>query len=447
MINKQRYPLPFLMLLLFLVTSITYGDVFATSNNDNDDDEDKEKIKEIKSNDDDDSKDKDDNNDDKVEQPLMNETEKIQGLLEGMVECPCPPPPVGCNPGETWNGTHCNPVPLPPPEPLPPVATIKPDNPVGNVNEAITLTGASSENAVSYKWEVDGNLTIVGSDSSAMVVIQLPNFPEETSELEVTLTVTNKEGESDSMSRNIQVIGLPPQPIEEVCGDGIDNNQNGQIDEGCEPVPPIEPPISNSSQILIGDLIVNYTDFGEIPDNNYTDFWIVPKMFDNDTSYESAWSQYGTAGWTVLLKEPINVCGAEIIPFEPKGQNYRIYADNGFTSSGVLDSGTEVVSMNECFTTNQLNMEFNNPGQYNSIQEVKLYKDMIAGPPPVTPPVEPGPGNYTLNIKDSNINAYVSNSTVKFFFDDGVVIHPPIPTTNGTTGTSLSINTNNGGKN
>lgn len=36
----------------------------------------------------------------------------------------------------------------------------------------------------------------------------------------------------------------PPPPPAEVCGDGVDNNGNGQIDEGCAPPPPPPPPVN-----------------------------------------------------------------------------------------------------------------------------------------------------------------------------------------------------------
>ena len=49
----------------------------------------------------------------------------------------------------------------------------------------------------------------------------------------------------------IDVFGLPvstpppPLPQEEICGDGIDNDNNGQIDEGCNSEPPSPPPTPN----------------------------------------------------------------------------------------------------------------------------------------------------------------------------------------------------------
>src|SRR3990167_6065097 len=37
--------------------------------------------------------------------------------------------------------------------------------------------------------------------------------------------------------------GAPP-PLAEICGDGIDNNSNGTVDEGCVAPPP--PPVSGA---------------------------------------------------------------------------------------------------------------------------------------------------------------------------------------------------------
>ncbi|MGI0022238.1 MAG: metallophosphoesterase family protein [Nitrososphaeraceae archaeon] len=55
---------------------------------------------------------------------------------------------------------------------------------------------------------------------------------------------------------------FPPQPPIEICGDGIDNNNNGLVDEGCPIIPPVTPdePVKdvNSTQWLrvcaVGDV-------------------------------------------------------------------------------------------------------------------------------------------------------------------------------------------------
>lgn len=80
--------------------------------------------------------------------------------------------------------------------------------------------------------------------------------------------------------------GPPPPPTPEICGDGIDNDQDGQIDEGCPTTPPAPP----SPQERCGDGVDNDSDglvdegcpgppqqlVGEVQGNHVLLSWLAP---------------------------------------------------------------------------------------------------------------------------------------------------------------------------
>jgi hypothetical protein len=56
--------------------------------------------------------------------------------------------------------------------------------------------------------------------------------------------ISDRHGATDGATVFVVVVGVPPSPPPdpEVCGDGIDDNGDGQIDEGCAPPVPLPPP-------------------------------------------------------------------------------------------------------------------------------------------------------------------------------------------------------------
>ena len=65
----------------------------------------------------------------------------------------------------------------------------------------------------------------------------------------VKITVTGNTQNNWASISEVEIFGSPdptPTPLpQEICGDGIDNNKNGQIDEGCPSKPPSPPPNGN----------------------------------------------------------------------------------------------------------------------------------------------------------------------------------------------------------
>jgi hypothetical protein len=58
---------------------------------------------------------------------------------------------------------------------------------------------------------------------------------------------------------------VPPEPPIEICGDGIDNNNNSQVDEGCPIAPPVvpdEPGVVNNTKFI------RVAAVGDVDDNN-----------------------------------------------------------------------------------------------------------------------------------------------------------------------------------
>jgi uncharacterized protein YxeA len=94
-----------------------------------------------------------------------------------------------------------------------------------------------------------------GTSSGGTDGFERYNFPDASARY-VKITVNGNTLNNWASINEIRVFGdptttTPPPPKQEICGDGIDNNGNGQIDEGCSPPPP--PP----KQEICGDGIDN----------------------------------------------------------------------------------------------------------------------------------------------------------------------------------------------
>ena len=254
---------------------------------------------------------------------------------------------------------------------------------------------------------------------------------------------------SDIINRNT-FGSIPPPPLVEICGDGIDNNNNGQVDEGCPPPPPPPPPVcppgqhmengvcvpdiivppppecppgqhlengvcvpdtippppppppvppvGNQSQISILNEIQNTESFGQWNNTDYTNFYNVKNLFDNMTNSWSFWSQYGkSAGWSAQFN-PLQypVCSAEIDVFDPKSTPFSLKIGNNESVqeiNSVLDTTKEIMNIPDCLA-NATAMMFTSdaPGNWTTLSEVRLFSNQTTTtPPPVEPPVC-GPG-------------------------------------------------------
>lgn len=81
-----------------------------------------------------------------------------------------------------------------------------------------------------------------GTSSGGTDGFERYNFPDATARY-VKITVNGNTLNNWASISEIAVFGdpsspSPPPPKQEICGDGIDNNDNGQIDEGCSTPPP-----------------------------------------------------------------------------------------------------------------------------------------------------------------------------------------------------------------
>lgn len=261
---------------------------------------------------------------------------------------------------------------------------------------------------------------------------------------------------SDIVNRNAPT--TPPPPTE-ICGDGIDNNNNGQIDENCPPPPPVKeicndgidndgdglidkadvidcptipppivcdpgyhlengvcvkdtvtpPPVPvNQSQILIGNLIASTTSDGSYNDVEYKAFYNPKNLFDNLINTYSFWSQNGLSSFTATLSEPLKkpICSIEINSYQPSVQNQKYNIRIADTESellldhkGVLDTNPEVIKPGTCITDmKQLGIEFtptSTTNKWTTLSEVKLFTNGTAPPPP--PPIFCDPGYHLEN--------------------------------------------------
>ena len=96
----------------------------------------------------------------------------------------------------------------------------------------------------------DGNaFTKIFSGSSTDTIAPEKYTFSETEARYVKITVTGNTQNDWASISEVDIFGIdstspppPPIPQQEICGDGIDNNNNGQIDEGCPSEPPLPPP-------------------------------------------------------------------------------------------------------------------------------------------------------------------------------------------------------------
>lgn len=94
------------------------------------------------------------------------------------------------------------------PQPPQPIAVINPANPSGIAGSIIIVSGVESLNETSYKWTVNGSITIIGADNLGQVSIKLPDqIP--TNNQELVLLVGNSAGDTDQRTTSVTVLEKP----------------------------------------------------------------------------------------------------------------------------------------------------------------------------------------------------------------------------------------------
>jgi predicted phosphodiesterase len=162
-------------------------------------------------------------------------------------------------------------TPPPPPTELP-VAKIKPEFPSGMPGATIVCDGTESTHTVTYAWSVLDGATIIGNANQSLVQIKLPD--DINAKPKVVLNAINKEGQSNSQTKDIQIVAGPPPPpppgdkicprdyhydeslskcipdlepeVNPVCPAGTKWNAQKGICEGTVIPPTNKPPIANA---------------------------------------------------------------------------------------------------------------------------------------------------------------------------------------------------------
>lgn len=233
--------------------------------------------------------------------------------------------------------------------------------------------------------------------------------------------------------------------------------------------------VGDSGKQIIVNNIQKSDAFGKWNNTDYTSFYSVKNLFDNQTNSWSFWGQYGVSGWNVLLEQPLKapVCSVEIDVYNPKNTPYSFIIGNNETmaeiNNNLLDTTKEVIEITDNCIQNVTAMQFmsNAPGNWTTLSEVKLFSNQTTEPgpgpePPVCPPdmhwdatlqkcvpnvVEPPPepipvGNITkLTISNSTVFANITDSRIIMNVNDnqsqiimnnadippGVSLPPPPP--------------------
>jgi hypothetical protein len=127
--------------------------------------------------------------------------------------------------------------------------------------------------------------------------------------------------------------GPPPPPSPEVCGDGVDNDRDGTVDEGCQPqgLGAILPPLAPSN--LLRTLVGRVATFG----------WLAPIAGDAVTGFVA---DVGRAPGQTTYRFPVGTATGVRVPDVPDGKYFvRI---RGFNAAGLGPPSNEVVVNTRC---------------------------------------------------------------------------------------------------
>lgn len=279
--------------------------------------------------------------------------------------------------------------------------------------------------------------------------------------LDLTQTKQELEQQTEQILTEEQVI---KEQLNSILIEGNWTNPNKEqeqepevLDPSCNCTnPPIEPPNQNVmppnttapptglQQIIINPAsIKNIESWGTIKDHAYTNFYNVKNTIDNKVDEYSFWSQYDKSGFNIELHpqalKDFEVCSAEIVVHNPKSVQSTLTIDGLYNYTGILDNTTEKVDFDSCHkNVKQLTMSFDGADKkYTSIAELKLFGKLL-NPPTIPPIVDPQNPKQKIEIKNSNAEISIINSTVTFKFDPESgqatnynVITIPVPQTGG----------------
>ncbi len=148
---------------------------------------------------------------------------------------------------------------------------------------------------------------------------------------------------------------------------------------------------ATGKQLLIGSSINTIDAFGKYNDTQYTDFYNVRNLFDNQTNSWSFWSQYGKSGFVISLN-PLDkpVCSVEVDVNNPKNTPFNLRLGNPETFinfDGKLDKEKEILEINNCIKdVKAISMTFDADKKWTTLSELKLFSNKT-NIPPIDPPV------------------------------------------------------------
>ena len=228
---------------------------------------------------------------------------------------------------------------------------------------------------------------------------------------------------------------------------------------------------ANGKQLLIGSNINTIDPFGKYNDTEYTNFYNVRNLFDNQTNSWSFWSQYGKSGF-VLSLNPLTkpICSVELDVYQPKNTPFNLRLGNPDTFinfNGVLDNSKKIINIEpQCINNVKgFSMTFDAPKKWTTLSEIKLFSNST-NIPPVDPPIcqdgyywDPVKKMCVPNIVNQNGNITyitISNSTAVMDVKDSKIVlnidadtqiienhQGPSSSTNNTTGAPIGNNNNN----
>jgi hypothetical protein len=160
----------------------------------------------------------------------------------------------------------------------------------------------------------------------------------------------------------------------------------------------------SGKQILLNNKIEKTDAFGKWNNTDYTTFYNVRNLFDNQTNSWSFWGQYGKSGFSVdfvPLKYP--VCSVEMQVFNPKNTPFKFQIASNETIAtldGDLNNQLEIIQLDKCLSNaNTMQLTSDAPGNWTILSEVKLFSNVTTNPGPVEPPVCPPGMHYDDVLK------------------------------------------------
>ena len=174
-------------------------------------------------------------------------------------------------------------------------------------------------------------------------------------------------------------VSAPPPPDEEICGDGIDNDGDGQIDEGCPTTPPPpEPGDDNLTEVgIIGVTATTFQDPNK-PENTV----------DNDLN--TRWSAEGNPqSITYQFNQSWVIPKVGIAFYKGDARTADFDINGQFLKSAGNTTTLQNFTINEVNASSlTINGHGNSDNDWNSLTEVKIFGSVNGTAPPPEPPPE-----------------------------------------------------------